>query len=68
LPFLRGLPLAPGRATIAVRCPGQKGEFVNYQREPAGGRPGRGRPGVVYIGAGAIVAIAIIVLLIILIF
>jgi hypothetical protein len=69
LPFLRGLPLAPGRAPIAVRCPGsRKGEFVSYQHEPAGGRPGRGRPGGVYIGAGAIVAIAIIVVLIILIF
>lgn len=41
---------------------------MSYQREPAGGRPGRGRLGGVYIGVGAIVAIAIIVVLIILIF
>jgi hypothetical protein len=46
----------------------RRGSFVNYQREPAGGRPSRGRPGGVYISAGAIVAIAIIVVLIILIF
>jgi hypothetical protein len=45
----------------------EEGNFVNYQREPTGGRR-RGRPGGVYIGAGAIVAIAIIVVLIILIF
>ena len=41
---------------------------MNFQREPAGGRPGRGRPGDVYIRAGAFVVTAIIVLLIILIF
>lgn len=46
----------------------ERGNLVNYQREPIGGRPSRGRHGGVYIGAGAIVAIAIIVVLIILIF
>jgi hypothetical protein len=64
------LPAAPpaGRASIAVRCGEEKGEFVNLQGEPDEGRPGRGRPGGVYIIVAAIVAIAIVVLLIILIF
>jgi hypothetical protein len=55
---------------VPLPCSGRRegGSFVNYQREPAGGRPSRGRPGGVYISAGAIVAIAIIVVLIILIF
>jgi hypothetical protein len=54
---------------VALRCSGRReGSFVNYQREPTGGRPSHGRPGGVYISAGAIVAIAIIVVLIILIF
>jgi len=56
----------PHRSRYAAR-EGERRGFVNFQREPAGGRPRRGRPGGVYISAGAIVAIAIIVLLIILI-
>jgi hypothetical protein len=56
------------RRPMALGCSGRReGNFVNYQREPTGGRR-RGRPGGVYIGAGAIVAIAIIIVLIILIF
>ena len=56
---------APGASRYTAR---ERKGVVNYQSEPAEGRPSRRRPGGVYIGAGAIVAIGIIVVLILLIF
>jgi hypothetical protein len=59
---------AHGNARRIAVCPSGKEGVVNYQSEPAEGRPERRRPGGIYISMGAIVAIAIIVLLIIVIF
>jgi hypothetical protein len=61
--------LTPMEVPVASRYAAcERKGVVNYQSEPAEGRPSRRRPGGVYIGAGAIVAIAIVVVLVILIF